>query len=121
MTCDVNLNLHLNPTNYQCECLEGYAFDSNSCLAVCGDGLVFSSEECDDGNNDNGDGCSSICQLETNYRCQSNSTKNPSLCQYIGSPLSITLINTQKTSDANEGIFTFSFSPKMSLLSRYNF
>ncbi|MCK5624305.1 DUF4215 domain-containing protein [Candidatus Pacearchaeota archaeon] len=31
---------------------------------VCGDGDVQGDEECDDGNTDNGDGCSSTCQIE---------------------------------------------------------
>ncbi|HOZ56304.1 MAG TPA: DUF4215 domain-containing protein [bacterium] len=36
-------------------------------LPYCGDGIVNQvSEECDDGNNDNGDGCSSTCTIEQN-------------------------------------------------------
>ncbi len=31
---------------------------------LCGNGIVEPGEECDDGNNDNGDGCSAICLLE---------------------------------------------------------
>jgi cysteine-rich repeat protein len=31
---------------------------------VCGDGIWDASEECDDGNNDDGDGCSAECRLE---------------------------------------------------------
>lgn len=34
-------------------------------INYCGDSMVFENEQCDDGNNNNGDGCSSICQLET--------------------------------------------------------
>ncbi len=33
-------------------------------LLTCGDGIVQSGEECDDGNTVSGDGCSSICKLE---------------------------------------------------------
>ena len=37
---------------------------------VCGNGIVESGEECDDGNKVNGDGCSSSCQIETiNQTC----------------------------------------------------
>ena len=32
---------------------------------VCGDGILDTNEECDDGNTVNGDGCSSICKKET--------------------------------------------------------
>ncbi|GIW40454.1 MAG: hypothetical protein KatS3mg076_1031 [Candidatus Binatia bacterium] len=35
-------------------------------VAVCGDGLVQGSEECDDGNTESGDGCSSACRVEEN-------------------------------------------------------
>lgn len=31
------------------------------CTSTCGDGLVASNEVCDDGNTNNGDGCSSTC------------------------------------------------------------
>ena len=31
----------------------------------CGDGVVDSDEECDDGNLSSGDGCSDICQVES--------------------------------------------------------
>jgi cysteine-rich repeat protein len=31
----------------------------------CGDGFLQPEEECDDGNGDNGDGCSSDCKIET--------------------------------------------------------
>ena len=36
----------------------------NSCEPVCGDGITEGNEECDDGNNDAGDGCSPDCQVE---------------------------------------------------------
>ncbi|MDO8634057.1 MAG: class III signal peptide-containing protein [archaeon] len=49
-------------------------FDTSGCNIdiVCGDGKIGSSEQCDDGEQppDNGDGCSSTCQLEVNYFCQ---------------------------------------------------
>ncbi len=37
---------------------------STSCPHVCGDGIIVSSEECDDGNIIDHDGCSSICEIE---------------------------------------------------------
>jgi cysteine-rich repeat protein len=36
---------------------------------ICGNGILDSGEECDDGNNINGDGCSSSCTLETCTAC----------------------------------------------------
>lgn len=37
--------------------------------AVCGDGVVEDLEECDDDNEIDGDGCSSTCTTEANFRC----------------------------------------------------
>jgi len=36
---------------------------------VCGDGLTDPPEQCDDGNTQDGDGCSSKCQAELGYNC----------------------------------------------------
>jgi fibro-slime domain-containing protein len=43
--------------------------DGGLIVAGCGDGLVKGIEECDDGNNASGDGCSSDCVLENGYQC----------------------------------------------------
>ncbi|XP_006634782.2 pappalysin-2 [Lepisosteus oculatus] len=42
----------------------------------CGNGLVDSKEECDDGNLIDGDGCSKKCQMEPGFNCDGE----PSLC-----------------------------------------
>ena len=39
------------------------------CLNACGDGLKSESEECDDGNLRDGDGCSSNCKVENGFSC----------------------------------------------------
>jgi len=39
------------------------------CTTRCGDGFVLGDETCDDGNTANGDGCSSTCQIETDFDC----------------------------------------------------
>jgi len=36
---------------------------------VCGDGVLAAEEQCDDGNNADGDGCSSVCELEPGNAC----------------------------------------------------
>ena len=46
-----------------------FEVDGPACLPlvipiVCGDGILEFGEECDDGNNDDGDGCSAVCTLE---------------------------------------------------------
>lgn len=38
-------------------------------ISVCGDGILGSSETCDDANVAGGDGCSASCQTEPSYRC----------------------------------------------------
>ena len=40
-----------------------------TCTAVCGDGVKFPGEACDDGNTRNGDGCSATCTLEPGFTC----------------------------------------------------
>ena len=37
--------------------------------AACGDGVQEAGEQCDDGNNINGDGCSANCRLEVGWQC----------------------------------------------------
>ncbi len=37
---------------------------ASECYSLCGDGNLDPEEECDDGNNVDGDGCSSTCQIE---------------------------------------------------------
>lgn len=42
-----------------------------SCVSQCGDGLILAgdAEECDDGNDRSGDGCSETCTIETGWMC----------------------------------------------------
>jgi cysteine-rich repeat protein len=37
--------------------------------STCGNGVLDGTEQCDDGNLESGDGCSRICQIESNYDC----------------------------------------------------
>ncbi len=49
------------------------------CSTICGDGLKVGGEACDDGNNvnnDNNDGCSSVCAVQPGYVCLGT----PSVC-----------------------------------------
>ncbi len=58
---------------YQCKrevnCPVGAGPGPTACTAVCGDGLLFPGETCDDGNTTNGDGCSSTCTIEPGSTC----------------------------------------------------
>ena len=42
---------------------------NSACIETCGDGYNNGLQECDDGNKNSGDGCSSKCQIEDNYYC----------------------------------------------------
>jgi cysteine-rich repeat protein len=44
--------------------LFGLAVLGAGCGPVCGNGETEDEEQCDDGNNDNGDGCSEVCTVE---------------------------------------------------------
>ncbi|MCA9603310.1 MAG: hypothetical protein KC417_14860, partial [Myxococcales bacterium] len=47
---------------------------------VCGDGVPDGTvETCDDGNGQDGDGCSAGCQIETSWRCDGA----PSSCERV--------------------------------------
>ncbi|CAD8102505.1 unnamed protein product [Paramecium sonneborni] len=69
------LSCKINNLNYQqcdlCENNLGYYtdFQNNLCFSKCGDSIITAVEQCDDGNEINGDGCSSICQIEDGYYC----------------------------------------------------
>eukprot|EP00658_Telonema_sp_P-2_P036236 TRINITY_DN26250_c0_g1_i1.p1 TRINITY_DN26250_c0_g1~~TRINITY_DN26250_c0_g1_i1.p1 ORF type:complete len:419 (-),score=93.14 TRINITY_DN26250_c0_g1_i1:306-1562(-) len=45
---------------------------TKGCVPVCGDGVLVGTEECDDGNQDGGDGCSVDCRVEPGYFCTSD-------------------------------------------------
>lgn len=47
---------------------------------VCGDSILSSPEECDDGNIENLDGCSSACLNETGYDCSTVGSACTTIC-----------------------------------------
>ncbi|CAD8166678.1 unnamed protein product [Paramecium octaurelia] len=67
-------------------CGENHILINNMCVHKCGNGLRDSQyEECDDGNLNGGDGCSSFCLIESSYQCI-NQENSLSLCTYIKAP-----------------------------------
>ena len=54
-----------------CECVPGTTrlTPMDPCAVNCGDGVVGSGEECDDGETVAGDGCSEACTIEPGYAC----------------------------------------------------
>jgi cysteine-rich repeat protein len=70
--CGGNENRFLNQN--QCE---------RTCLTKCGNGIVERGEQCDDGNEGSGDGCSAECAKEASVMIDGGVTQN--LCPYIQS------------------------------------
>ena len=64
---------------------------------TCGDGVVERSEQCDDGNTVNGDGCSRICQIEANWDCPTEGKP----CKYVGNCGSGVLTTNKACDDGN--------------------
>jgi cysteine-rich repeat protein len=70
-----NMN-KINVIGYQQLANESVCVKINPIVPWCGDGKVNQvSEECDDGNTNNGDGCSSACNLESPQNCNHNNDK----------------------------------------------
>lgn len=66
-----------------------YNHATNQCVELCGDGKKFY-HACDDGNNQDGDGCSRDCKVEKGYTCTGGSSTNKDNC-YVYRPNSITI------------------------------
>jgi cysteine-rich repeat protein len=45
-----------------CDCPSGFSVQDNDCVARCGDGLVAPGEQCDDGNAQDNDDCTTRCE-----------------------------------------------------------
>ena len=56
---------------------------SGECVEICGDGLNFGLLECDDGNYVDGDGCSSECEIEIDWKCSGGSPTSADNCTYV--------------------------------------
>ena len=71
-----------------CEsCYSGFSVGTAgaTCDKYCGNAAMDATENCDDGNQVSGDGCSSTCTVETGFSCYDqvvNSTNTYSLCFY---------------------------------------
>lgn len=67
---------------YSCtQCQPGFNLDYASflCIETCGDGKRFTLP-CDDGNNNNGDGCSADCKIEVGWICSGGSPNSKDIC-----------------------------------------
>ena len=67
-------------------CENGTNTDPSVCIDICGDGVTITDmgmTYCDDGNLDDGDGCSSACEIETYWECTGGSTSTADVCSDI--------------------------------------
>lgn len=81
----------MRPTVLSAACflLRHQAADAETCCeAVCGDGQRVGFEQCDDGNELNGDGCSAVCEVETGYACTPHGGA-PDACALCGWELGV--------------------------------
>lgn len=70
---------------YQCKiCRPEFTYDYNTekCVEFCGDGRRLTLE-CDDGNNQDGDGCSRDCKIEKGFTCTGGSLEGPDNCYFF--------------------------------------
>lgn len=101
-------------------CCEGFFmnYEKIRCDEICGDGIVFNLA-CDDGNLNNGDGCSFICTIEKDYSCMNGTETTPSICSYNGS-FSVSLETGDKSPSSNSLTLTYNIEPSGPLLSLNN-
>eukprot|EP01126_Amoeba_proteus_P032796 TRINITY_DN3202_c0_g1_i12.p1 TRINITY_DN3202_c0_g1~~TRINITY_DN3202_c0_g1_i12.p1 ORF type:complete len:1533 (-),score=260.60 TRINITY_DN3202_c0_g1_i12:146-4744(-) len=65
--CDISIPIQGCLT---CQLVHGWTCpNSTYCHPICGDNILIPPETCDDRNAQNGDGCSSLCTVETGYSC----------------------------------------------------
>ncbi|CAK90081.1 unnamed protein product, partial (macronuclear) [Paramecium tetraurelia] len=95
---DIEIQQIIWLTNFRCG--ENHILIDHACVSQCGNGILINQyEECDDGNNYGGDGCSTNCHIEDSYQCI-NQQGSLSLCAYIVPPkfnLNILSNNVQQT------------------------
>ncbi|CAD8103068.1 unnamed protein product [Paramecium primaurelia] len=84
--CPLNCEECINGICFNCNF--GFKLIENKCNNVCGDGIMSNQEQCDDGNQESGDGCSQTCQVEIDWICNQGYdctfVKYPNLkCEYM--------------------------------------
>ena len=106
--------------NHCFECgIDSSPFDllDGNCVDRCGDGKRFDSvtmpdlysfNSCDDGNQINGDGCSSDCQVEKDFICKDGNPNSKDICREIIIPI----VNIEKIDNQH---FILKFSEDVSI------
>lgn len=85
-------------------------------VGTCGNGIVEGSEECDDGNLINEDGCDSLCIIDPYYRCDASV---PNICK-IDSKVSFVMLGNHRITSSNTVIIKLGFQVNLSVFSKIN-
>ena len=76
------------------KCSGGGSSSASECDEVTGDGVLVGLEECDDGNEESGDGCSSHSKIEITHKCVNDENENPiSTCTNRMQTMDLALVN----------------------------
>ena len=117
--CNISAGFQLRVNSQgQCQCDAKLFLSGQTCVEICGDGFLLSRYECDDGNLDDGDGCSSLCSVEPSFRCAGGSSSSPSVCVYSGVPLAMALSSIRRAEERDQGVFRFEVFPPLFSISR---
>jgi cysteine-rich repeat protein len=100
-------------------CSSGFTLNTSTCQEICGDGILFVLP-CDDGNNVNGDGCSSTCHIEPGYTCSGGSSTSRSVCS-ASAQVKVILSEILKDVYSNSVSFVFTLDPPLQLVDGFNF
>lgn len=89
--CFAEYNFVYVSSNSTCACDVGFSTikinNVTNCVSQCGDGILVSKyEDCDDGNQRNNDGCTSLCKIENDFTCSSDS---PTQCTLHYTPTNL--------------------------------
>ena len=91
---------------------------NGGCVPKCGDGLILVGENCDDGDLESGDGCSSACIIEEYFTCTNLTSTSPSVCSL--SSVKIELQSVEKVKNENSFISVFNLFPRAAVFSNVN-
>ncbi|EAS05289.2 myxococcus cysteine-rich repeat protein (macronuclear) [Tetrahymena thermophila SB210] len=86
-----------------CNQITGMNYNSQTqqCSEKCGIGqIISSSKQCDDGNQVDGDGCSSYCAIEQNYICKKLNNQQYDTC-YLSTPITFNIQEGEDFDSAN--------------------